>query len=69
MIWDLTNPWCRDSHICNTLNCGDGRKALKNNNNTTSAYDNINLCGNNTMNNDDNNAYDDGKMRELIEYT
>ena len=24
---DLTNPWCTDSHICNTLS-GDGDEAL-----------------------------------------
>ena len=65
---DLTNPWCRDSHISNTLNCGDGGDAL-NDIDTTSIYDNINRCGNNTMNNDDNNAYNNGKLRESIEYT
>ena len=34
---DLTNPWCRDSHTCNTLYGGDGEKVL-NINNTTSIY-------------------------------
>ena len=33
----MTNPWCRDSHTCNTLYGGDGEKVL-NINNTTSIY-------------------------------
>ena len=76
---DLTNPWCTDSHICNTLS-GDGSEALRNIN-TTSKYINDTLDNNNdnTLRGDKsmykgidrlggrepvNNAYDDGDMRE-----
>ena len=78
---DLKNSWCTDSHICNTLNGGDGDKAL-NNNNTTSIYINniLDTDYENTLRGDksmykgvdclsgrepvNNNAYDDGDMRE-----
>ena len=82
----MTNPWCRDSHTCNTLYGGDGEKVL-NINNTTSIYINNTLDTeyDNTLRGDksmykfvdrlsgrepvNNNAYDDGDMRESNEYT
>ena len=76
----MTNPWCTDSHICNTLS-GDGSEAL-NNNNTTSIYikNTLDTDYDNTLRGDksmykgvdrlngrkpvNNNAYDDGDTRE-----